>query len=40
MYKLVPGDYRMVFATGDYFARDKRTTLYPRVEVSAHAEAG
>ncbi len=31
--QLKPGTYRLVFATGDYFAASGRSTFYPRVRI-------
>jgi 5-hydroxyisourate hydrolase len=32
--ELAPGVYRIIFGTGDYFARDQRRTFYPEVSVT------
>jgi 5-hydroxyisourate hydrolase len=37
---LDPGDYRVVFATGAYFADRGQETFYPRVTVSFTVAAG
>jgi len=37
---LSPGVYRLVFDTGDYFAAQKITGLYPVVEVNFQVRAG
>jgi 5-hydroxyisourate hydrolase len=31
--QLAPGDYRLAFGTGDYFARHGTSAFHPRVEV-------
>lgn len=30
---LAAGDYQLVFATADYFAKDKRACFYPKVSI-------
>jgi 5-hydroxyisourate hydrolase len=32
--QLVAGDYRLTFATGDYFAKTSTRTLYPHVTIT------
>lgn len=34
------GDYRLVFATGEYYARDGRETFFPEVAVTFTVPAG
>lgn len=34
-----PGTYRLSFATGQYFARQGRATIYPEVTVTFNCEA-
>ena len=33
------GIYRLTFATGDYFARSKRTSIYTEVSITFHCAA-
>lgn len=35
-----PGDYRLEFATGDYFKREGRDSLYPEVVVTFRIQDG
>ena len=37
---LAPGDYRITFGTGDYFAAQGRDTFYPRVSIDFTVQAG
>lgn len=37
---LPPGDYRLLFATGDWFAARGEETFYPEVSVAFHVRAG
>ena len=37
---LEPGEYRVTFETGDYFAAQQRRTFFPRVTVDFTVEAG
>jgi len=37
---LEPGEYAVTFATGDYFARQDRTTFFPQVTVHFTVTAG
>jgi 5-hydroxyisourate hydrolase len=36
---LEPGIYRLTFDTGDWFARDGRSTFYPRIDVTVEITA-
>lgn len=37
---LHPGTYRLVFATGEYFAAQSRDSFYPQVTIDFRVEAG
>lgn len=38
--QLPPGTYRLVFATGEYFAAQGKTTFFPQVTIDFRVEQG